>query len=71
VAFARNPDKLFIASEYGVDHVISVKGKSSNDISEKLSKATGQGDLDAIIDCVGAPEMMRLGFASQRALATQ
>ena len=63
VAFARNPDKLAIASEYGVDHVISVNGKSSNDISEELSKATGQGDLDAIIDCASAPEMMQLGFS--------
>src|SRR5262249_56790507 len=26
-------------------------------------KATGQSDLDAIIDCAGAPEMMQLGFS--------
>lgn len=62
VAFARNPDKLAVAQEYGVDHVISIKGKSSTDIGKELSKATGQGDLDAIIDCAGAPEMMQLAF---------
>jgi propanol-preferring alcohol dehydrogenase len=63
VAFARNPDKLAIATDYGADHIISVKGKSSNDIAKELSKATGQGELDAIVDCAGAPEMMQLGFS--------
>jgi alcohol dehydrogenase, propanol-preferring len=63
VAFARNPDKLAIAKEYGVDHVINTKGKSSSDIGKELKKATGQGDLDAIIDCTGAPEMLQLGFS--------
>ena len=63
VAFARNADKLAIAKEYGVDHAINIKGKSSTDIGKELSKATGQGDLDAIIDCAGAPEMMQLGFS--------
>jgi D-arabinose 1-dehydrogenase-like Zn-dependent alcohol dehydrogenase len=33
------------------------------DIAKELSKATGQGELDAIIDCAGAPEMMQLGFS--------
>src|SRR5215467_9396775 len=61
-AFARNPDKLDIAKEYGADHTISIKGKSPADIAKELSKATGQGELDAIIDCAGAPEMMQLGF---------
>lgn len=49
VAFARNPDKL-------------AKGKSAADIGKEFRKATGQGDLDAVIDCTGAPEMTRLGF---------
>src|SRR5262249_49415430 len=48
--------------EDGADHVVSIKGKSATDISKELSKATGQRDLDAIIDCAGAPEMMQLGF---------
>jgi len=63
VAFARNPDKLAIAKEYGADHVISVKDKPSADVSKELRKITGQGDLDAIIDCAGAPEMMKLAFS--------
>src|SRR5262249_48606447 len=63
VAFARNADKLAIAKEYGVDHIINIKGKSSADIGKELSKATGQGELDAIIDCAGAPEMIQLALS--------
>jgi propanol-preferring alcohol dehydrogenase len=63
VAFARNPDKLAIAKECGVDHIINVRGKSSADIGKELTKATGQGELDAIIDCAGAPEMMQLALS--------
>jgi len=63
VAFARNPEKLAIAKEYGADHVVSIKGKSAADIGKELSKATGQAELDAIIDCAGAPEMMQLAFS--------
>ena len=63
VAFARNPDKLAIAKDYGADHVIDIKGKSSSDVSQELRRAVGQGDLDAIMDCAGAPEMMQLAFS--------
>jgi propanol-preferring alcohol dehydrogenase len=63
VAFARNPDKLAIAKNYGADHIINIKDKSSNDIAKELSNATGQADLDAIIDCAGAEQMMQLGFS--------
>lgn len=62
VAFARSADKLAVAREYGVDHTIGVRGKSPEAVAAELQKATGQGELDAIIDCVGAPEMMQLGF---------
>jgi alcohol dehydrogenase, propanol-preferring len=62
VAFARNPDKLAVAEEYGVDHAISLKGKSAADIAKELAKATGQAELDAVIDCTGAPEMVQLAF---------
>ena len=62
VAFARNADKLAVARDYGVDHTISIKGKSAADIRKELGKATGQDELDAIIDCAGAPQMMQLGF---------
>ena len=47
----------------GADHVISVKGKSSVDIAQELKQTTGQKDLDAIMDCAGAPEMMQLAFS--------
>src|SRR6516162_4791108 len=63
VAFGRNADKLNIARQYGADLVISVKGKSSVDIAKELNQAVGQKDLDAIIDCAGAPEMMQLAFS--------
>src|SRR5262245_13007785 len=62
VAFARSPKKLVVAKEYGADHVIGIKDKSPTDIGKELRDATGQGELDAIIDCAGAPEMMQLAF---------
>jgi alcohol dehydrogenase, propanol-preferring len=63
VAFARNADKLDVAKGHGVDHAINIKGKSSTDISKELGKATGQGDLDAVIDCAGAPETVQLALS--------
>jgi propanol-preferring alcohol dehydrogenase len=63
IAFARNPEKLGVAKSYGADYAINVKGKSAADVGEELKAATGQGQLDAIIDCAGAPEMMQLGFS--------
>src|SRR5262249_56769212 len=63
VAFARNPEKLAVAKEYGADHVIAIKDKSLTDIGRELRDATGQSDLDAIIDCAGAPEMIQLAFS--------
>src|SRR5215475_6079750 len=63
VAFARNPEKLAVATEYGADHVISIKDKSSTDVGKELGDATGQGELDAIIDCAGAAEMVQLAFS--------
>lgn len=63
VALARNLDKLAVATEYGADHVISIKDKSPDDVRKELRAATGQGDLDAIIDCAGAPEMIQLALA--------
>lgn len=63
VAIARNPDKLAIAKSYGADHTISIKGKSAADVAADLNKATGQAQLDAVIDCAGAPEMMQLAFS--------
>jgi alcohol dehydrogenase, propanol-preferring len=62
VAFARNPEKLAVAQEYGADHVISTKGKSTADVRKELNAATGKGELDAVIDCAGAKEMITMGF---------
>lgn len=63
VAFARSLDKLAVATEYGADHAIDIRGKSAADVGKELAQATGQPKLDAIIDTVGATEMMQLGFA--------
>jgi propanol-preferring alcohol dehydrogenase len=63
VAFGRNPDKLAIATQYGADHVVNIKGRSAIDIGKELTSLTGQGTLDAIIDCAGAPEMVQLAFS--------
>ena len=53
VAFARNPDKLAVAKQYGADHIVNIKSKSPADIGQALNVATRQRDLDAIIDCTG------------------
>jgi alcohol dehydrogenase, propanol-preferring len=60
VAFARNPDKLALAKEYGADDIIKIKGKSVGDIAAELKAATGQGDIDAAVDCAGATETLEL-----------
>jgi alcohol dehydrogenase, propanol-preferring len=62
VAFARNEEKLAVAKDFGADHAISTKGKSLNDMRKELHQATGQGEIDAVIDCAGVEEMIRLGF---------
>ena len=63
VAFARNDKKLAIAKDFGADYTINIAKKSVDDIRKELSKATGQGQLDAVIDCAGAEEMIKLGFS--------
>ena len=62
VAFARSADKLAVAAKYGADHVINVRSKAAPRVAAELDSAVGQRELDAIIDCVGAPEMVQLGF---------
>lgn len=62
VAMARNPEKLAAAKALGADHVISVKGKSIDDVRKELNAAVGKGEIDAAIDCAGAEEMIQLGF---------
>lgn len=62
VAFARSAEKLAVAKEFGADHVISTKGRSLDDVRKELNQATGRGEIDAVIDCAGAEEMIQLGF---------
>ena len=62
VAFSRTDEKLAIAKENGADHVINTKGKSIADIRGELAKATGQSEIDAAIDCVGAEQTIKMGF---------
>jgi propanol-preferring alcohol dehydrogenase len=62
VAFARSAEKLAVAKDFGADHVISTKGKSLEDVRKELSNATGQGEIDAVIDCAGVEEMIQMGF---------
>lgn len=63
VAFGRNAEKLAAAKELGADHVIDIKDKSTDDIRKELARATGRGEIDAVIDCAGAKELIQLGFA--------
>jgi propanol-preferring alcohol dehydrogenase len=62
VAFARSDEKLAIAKQYGADHVINTKGKSTADIRLELQRATGSREIDAGLDCAGAEDSIRLGF---------
>jgi len=63
VAFARNDEKLAIAKDYGADHAINITGKSVEDIRKELNRVAGRGQLDAVIDCAGAEDMIKLGFS--------
>jgi propanol-preferring alcohol dehydrogenase len=63
VAFGRNAEKLSVAKDLGADHVIDIKDKSTDDVRKDLAKATGQSEVDAVIDCAGAAEMIQLGFS--------
>jgi propanol-preferring alcohol dehydrogenase len=62
VAFARSDEKLAIAKDHGADHVINMRGKSLADLRSELVRATGQREIDAAIDCVGAQETIQTGF---------
>jgi propanol-preferring alcohol dehydrogenase len=62
VAFARSDEKLAIAKELGADYVINTRDKSLADVRSELVKATGQREIDAAIDCVGAAETIQTGF---------
>jgi hypothetical protein len=48
---------------YGAESAIDLKGASKADLEAELQRLTGQIVLDAIPDCVGAPDLMQLGFS--------
>ncbi|MGA7804099.1 NAD(P)-dependent alcohol dehydrogenase [Bradyrhizobium sp.] len=62
VAFDRDADRLALAKGYGADHIVSVQRGLTPEVATELERLTGQRDLDAILDCVGTPEMMQFGF---------
>jgi alcohol dehydrogenase, propanol-preferring len=68
VAFGRNRLKLESAKNLGADYVVATKDKSLDDIRLELKRATGQEELDAVMDCAGAPEIIQMGSACWRLL---
>ena len=63
VAFARSDEKLKVARDNGADHTINVRGKDVDAVRVELESLTGRTDLDAVIDCAGAEESIRLAFS--------
>ena len=63
VAFARNKDKLAVAKKYGADHVIAIGDKSAADVAKELKQATGQSDLNAVLDCAGAQATVEMAMS--------
>jgi propanol-preferring alcohol dehydrogenase len=63
VALGRNDEKLALATENGADHTINIGGKSDDEVRDALEQATGKRELDAVVECAGAEESIRLAFA--------
>lgn len=63
VAFARSDEKLEIARQNGADHGINVRDKDSDTIRSELESLTGHAELDAVIECAGSEEALRLAFS--------
>ncbi len=63
VALARNPQKLVLASENGADHTINIGNKTDDEVRDALEEATGRREFDAVIECAGAEESIRLAFS--------
>jgi propanol-preferring alcohol dehydrogenase len=63
VAFDQDAEKFARAKGYGADFAVNLKGASKADIEAELQRLTGQPVLDAILDCVGAPDLMHPGFS--------
>lgn len=63
IAMARSDEKLALATENGADHTINTRRRSDDEVRDVLEQATGRRELDAVIECVGAEESVRLAFA--------
>ncbi|WP_349270585.1 alcohol dehydrogenase [Mycolicibacterium parafortuitum] len=63
VAFARSDEKLQIAADNGADHVVNVRDKDTDTVRAALESATGRSELDAVIECAGSAESIRLAFS--------
>jgi propanol-preferring alcohol dehydrogenase len=63
VAFARSDEKLKVALDNGVDHAINVRDKTTDAIRAELESLTGRPALDAVIECAGSEEAIRLAFS--------
>jgi alcohol dehydrogenase, propanol-preferring len=63
VALGRNDEKLALATENGADHTINLRGKSDDEVRDALEQATGRREFDAVLECAGAEESIRLAFS--------
>lgn len=63
VAFARSDEKLEIAAENGADHVINVRDKDAAAVRSELDALTGRPEVDAVIECAGSEQAIRLAFS--------
>jgi propanol-preferring alcohol dehydrogenase len=63
VAFARSDEKLKIALDNGADHAINVRDKNTDAVRTELEALTGRTELDAVIECAGSEESIKLAFA--------
>jgi propanol-preferring alcohol dehydrogenase len=63
VAFGRNDEKLALARENGADHLVNIGGKSDDQVRDALEAATGRREVEAVVECAGAEESLRLAFA--------
>jgi propanol-preferring alcohol dehydrogenase len=63
VAFARSDEKLKIALDNGADHAVNVRDKSADAVRAELEDLTGRAEFDAVVDCAGSEDSIRLAFS--------
>lgn len=63
VALGRNEEKLALAQSNGADHTINIGGKSDDEVRDALEEATGAREFDAVVECAGAEDSIRLAFS--------